>query len=316
MRSCILVWSLAACAASSEPLPPYDEPPPAEAWDPTVEPDTYLCTGETRITDLTRGETRGRVVLGFDDEEPTWLLYRFSDANGNGIPEWVEHYERDDAGMPLRFERERQQDEITTYTYDDDGQLVLTESDDDRDGTIDRREVRTWEEGRITTVGLDNDRDSAIDRLYTYHYDEHGRIAQVEGDWGLDDDVDWRVRYTWDDPALRTGVVLVVEDDGDDGTDDKITRLELDLDGNLLSQTEDTNADGTWERETVQTFDDDGNKLSKTLTGEFQGGTYVQAETFAYDALDRTIEYTHRYDLGDEVLWDELHETTYGGTCP
>ena len=314
MRTAAWGALLGACAAP-DILPDYDPPPEAAAWQPGPAPESYLCFGDRRMVDIETGDPIGRIYLGFDDAGSGLLEYAFHDANGNGIPEHIDYYTYD-GGQWVRHERTRQGPQVVTRQLDDQGNVLVVETDTSADGTVDTIQSFTYDAlGRRETLSWDWNGDGIDDQRFEYRYDEANRPDEIVGDTGLDGSIDVRYTYVWEHPVERAGELFVYQDDGDDGDDDVILRYVLDVEGRELAFDEDTNADGTWERQTTRTFDEDG----RTLTRDVQGlGTapFHDQVTYTYDRRGREVVRTERYELDGRVLVHRRIDTTYGGTCP
>ncbi len=106
------------------------------------------------------------------------------------------------------------------FTYNEDGNVVLTETDgsweDPADGDPDHRAWFTYDEdGNVVLEEMDIEADGIIDTIKTYSFDENGNITEFTTDEQLDDDfLDERRTYTYD----ASGNLLMVEGDGDQYT--------------------------------------------------------------------------------------------------
>lgn len=170
-----------------------------------------------------------------------------------------------------------------TYTYDEDGNRLTEEWDDNVDG-VDSRTTYTYQDGRLTTEEWDHDADGTTDGGIIYTYDDDGNL------------------------------ILAEEDDGFDGTIEGRTIYSYDEDGNLSTESRDWDNDGTLDAETTFTYDDNRNCLTVETEHDLTSYTYdldgrVLTETSDYekdDVVDLVITYT--YDDGRLVLtetdWD------------
>ena len=65
--------------------------------------------------------------------------------------------------------------EITTYTYNAQGDPLTLNYDINADGKVDRRYTCSYgPEGNLLAESYDTDADGTADRIYTYSYDESG----------------------------------------------------------------------------------------------------------------------------------------------
>lgn len=139
---------------------------------------------------------------------------------------WVSYaasYSYDDAGHLLtKLEHEDGVGELllTTYTYNEHGNVVTEARDYGDDGTVEGGETYTHaydDEGRVVTMMVENNRDSSDWAVYTYSYDEAGDVLTVdsdyegsdsEGDDPADGIVDRTCTYAYDGDRNLVGVVF------------------------------------------------------------------------------------------------------------
>ena len=349
-RWCLLlcVWGCGS-PDPEDPKPgdPEDFEPPPETISSTPAPElpTYACSSETAYDAGRDGIVEGTSFSGYDEANPTWLLYNAADFNGNGLLEVVESYERDGSGNVTRYQRERSAASTVTSTYDAGGNLLTTETDAASDGVIDEVEtyVRddegnilsySWdygndgdsdysyeyqygEDGYAVSATLDDDGDGVTDSTYAYVRDENLRMVLLTIDDGNDTVIDYVSSCTYTDPVLAIGSCTT--DSDNDTVIDEINSFEYDADNRLLYESTDVGADGSVEYETTNTYDAEGRVLTSSNdgVGSVTGEPYTLDYTYTYDALGRTLQRTiyYAYD-GEDPLTNEQYDTTYGGSCP
>lgn len=121
-------------------------------------------------------------------------------------------------------------DAITTYTFNERGHKIRTDSDSDADGIIDRIEHFTYDEhAQLTRYTSDFDADGVLDDNHIYTYDIDGNQIRKE----IDTDAD--------------------------GINNSIDHYEYDVYGNMTRSEEDNNADGIADRISIHSYDSAGN---------------------------------------------------------
>ena len=179
--------------------------------------------------------------------------------------------------------------EITTYTYDDNGNQLTSSDDSNGDGEADRITTYTYDDnGNRLTFSDDSNGDGEADRIYTYTYDDNGNQLTIS----VGDSPYEGATSTWDD------------------------------DGNLLTASADLNFDGEPDQILTYTYDDDGNTLTKSY--DANGFSYIT--TYAYDdhgnlkseSFDRDSDgeaneiYTYTYDDNGNTLTTSYDTDTNG----
>ena len=76
---------------------------------------------------------------------------------------------------------------LTTYSYDEQGNLSSVSEDTDGDGEVDVVDTytNTYELGRLVQIDLDEDSDETIDEIWTYTY-EMNVLVRIDFDHNLD----------------------------------------------------------------------------------------------------------------------------------
>ncbi len=141
---------------------------------------------------------------------------------------------------------------VTTFTTNDDGQILTGARDDGDDGTIDRVWESTYDEdGAFVGYREDYDNDGTWDYVLENTVDEEGRLVQSRTDFDGDGTWDSVGTYTWDGDRIASQTW----DYDNDGTTDSTSEWFYDDFGNLLSYRTDQDGDGTIDYEVVNTFE-------------------------------------------------------------
>tara|TARA_B110001469_G_scaffold45882_1_gene44859 strand:+ start:117 stop:722 length:606 start_codon:yes stop_codon:yes gene_type:complete len=113
--------------------------------------------------------------------------------------------------------------EITTYTYNEQGDPLTLNYDINADGKVDRRYTYSYgPEGNLLAESYDTDADGTADRNYIYSYDESGRLLTVTRDTDGDGSANEISQYNRD----SNGVLISQScDDDADGKADRIVEL-------------------------------------------------------------------------------------------
>ncbi|MEQ1569416.1 MAG: hypothetical protein ABMA64_27515 [Myxococcota bacterium] len=319
------------------PSPPITTTPPETGDRPA-----FTCFADVALDQWRDGTIDGVGYDGYDEENPTFLLYGDRDLNGNGLLDTIDTYERDADGNELRQVRERSgaftstfgydpQGNVVSYTLDtsSDGQLDFTyeatwdandqllhyEEDSDGDGTVDYQfDYTRTPEGFRDAADVDADGDGDYDDLYTYLRDDQDREYSVTGDYGRDGIPDRLVTYSFTDPVLRVGEGTV--DEPADGTIDLVFAFVYDAEGReLYYATDSAPSDGEWEEEFTTTYDAEGRVL-EDVTVSAVGTPYEIRVTNSYDGFGRMIRTATWIDLDGELYQDDELVITFGGSCP
>jgi hypothetical protein len=341
----LLVWG----CSGKEPDPgvppelPENEPPTTTSPPLTASRPEFACFADVTVTDPASPFV-GNGLQGYDEANPTWLLYEDLDSNGNGLFDYVELYERDASGNATRVERQRASAYIGETTYDARNNPLTYIYDEGGDGTIDAAYAYTWDandqllhyeedadgdgqvdysydyertpEGVRLTASEDDDGDGDYDDFYTYTHDEFGRETLLEMDEGIDGVIDATRITTYTDPVLRVG--RSEYDDGVDAIVDEVIEFEYDEDGRELYYAIDLSPpDGIWDEVEVQSYDAEGRLVTRQYVYDNDGNPYSYDYTYTYDALGRIVQDTLLLQyLSGEVLTDQQTAYAFGGTCP
>ena len=116
-------------------------------------------------------------------------------TTGGNTPDEVHTYEYDSDGNLVEKREERtagQSDQVfeTDYTYDSNGNLLEEAIDYAGDGSIDIRISYTYEQGKIATKAIDKGDNGKVDELHTFAYDASGNLLSSELDRDADGSVE------------------------------------------------------------------------------------------------------------------------------
>ncbi len=193
-------------------------------------------------------------------------------------------------------------DDITTFTYDANGNQLTQSFDTNGDGTLDR--VLTFDaNGNQLTGSRDDDGDGNPDFIQTSTYDANGNRLTQSFDTNGDGTPEIFSSFTYD----ANGNLLADSSDSDgDGIPDSVSNLTYDANGNLLTILGDSNADGTPDFIQISTYDANDNLLTQSVdlngdgTPEFfsnftyifdaNGNVLMKSEDFDGDSLPDRIE--------------------------
>lgn len=280
---------------------------------------------------------------GYDAANPTFLLYSERDNNGNGVPEQFGAWVRDSAGRTLHYEASGSATYSYDVTYDADGNRLTYDEDSDGDGDYDYADRYEYTNGFLTHYENDEDGDGQVDYQYDYERDADGhrtlalvdedgdgttdtwityvldaafREAQVLQDDGNDGVYEFVTTYTFTDPVLRIGTLVV--DEGNDAVIDQSAEFEYDAIGRELHYAIDFEADGVLDYSRTYTRDPDGRVLTYFLDTTIYGYPLTLFQAQAYDSLGRLIQIEAQVTNLDtnQVTTDVLYNYVFGGTCP
>ena len=91
----------------------------------------------------------------------------------------------------------------TTYSYDAQGVLLVSEMDIALDGNINRQQVWRYDDGQLQAYETDRDGDGVVDTWVDYETDEAGLVVQEDYYHNADDTIDERVLLSYDDEGNR-----------------------------------------------------------------------------------------------------------------
>jgi hypothetical protein len=188
---------------------------------------------------------------------------------------------------------------LSEYTYDTDGNRVLTTYtfDSDADGVWDSitHATESYDSAgnRVSmTEEYDSDNDGTVDttKYYTYTYSSEGHLEHAENDIDGDGTLDNVFEY----------------------------HTEVDADGNVLvwSQTSDNGADGVINYATTRTYsyDDDGRLLTELEERDQDGDgdlDWIVNEQYIYDTVGNLLTYNQQQDANANGSADYETSNTY-----
>ena len=206
-------------------------------------------------------------------------------------------------------------DVISSYTYDEAGNIIRMEDDADADGLPDYIITRTYDESSILLHETrDYDGDGIAESVTTGSHT--GSRSQLSFDPDNDGIIDMTSLTIWDD----SGNPLSVKTDRDnDNVWDKEIVYTYDENGRLLTYSSDRDADGNIDSIRTYTYDDTGKRLTYIYDSAGDGIPDL-IETSAYDDGGNLILFSRKV-IGDGIILNR--ETligtcryTYGGTYP
>jgi len=208
------------------------------------------------------------------------------------------------------------------FTYDANGYATVGESDFNGDGTVDSRATFTYDaSGNRTMQESDSNVDGTVDSRITYTYDANGNQTMQESDSNADGTVDSRITYTYDANGYRT---MYEDDSNADGTINSRTTYTYDAKGNLTMYEADSNADGIVDSRSTYTYDASGNRTMQESDSNVDGivdsrtsytydasgnRTMIESDNDANSTIDFQIIYT--FDAEGYVTVEDI---TIGGT--
>jgi hypothetical protein len=225
-------------------------------------------------------------------------------------------------------------DDITTYTYDADGNMLTESDDNDADGLPDDITTYTYDANgnRLTSRQLNGD--GVMQSIYTVTYDANGnsltavldeeltgkksytRTYDANGNQltfsedrdadGLPDDI---TTYTYDaggnmlTVSYEYGAVSLAS-----GSENSIAKATYDANGNRLTESYDDNGNGTIDSIITNTYDANGNPLIIRSDND-ANGTANFVTTSTYDANGNQL--TNSYDDNGNGTVDSISTWTY-----
>ncbi|MDP2314426.1 MAG: hypothetical protein Q8P41_16105 [Pseudomonadota bacterium] len=200
------------------------------------------------------------------------------------------------------------------YTYDADGQLVLTEGDDGADGTIDGTIAGIWEAGHLVRSERDTGADGTLDDI-TLNTWALGRLVRTGHDNGADGTIDSTCDTTW--ALLDEGEVATMACSDADRSTGSTQITTTDAHGQTVSVLYDWDDDAVIDG--VLTYERDEQCLLLETRGEqLSGDRYTQGVEYDHDTLGRvTLEaaYVSMVD-NDGMTLSQEERSTWTYTCP
>jgi hypothetical protein len=351
----LVAWGCGGDAEDKDTVPVGTTPPAPDTTTGTsdtggteTEPDphdAYPCFADLAYDDGADGTVDGVGFDGYDEAEPTDILFAERDLNGNGTPEYWVTYERDANGDVVRYVREGSDPYDYVATYDANHQVLTYARDDLSDGSVNYAYAYTRDPlGNSLHYELDEDGDGDLDYVLDYQRDAFGNRISAQEDSDGDGDVDLHYRYTYDaelreielegaddedftsltyrktttytDPVLRIGTALVDSPVGDG--EENLIEFVYDADGReLYSGTDVAPFDGIFELEETMTYDGDGRLIEFVFYTTIYGDPLELRQEWAWDALGRQVFGSVLLQYVDGEVLDQSASTwTFGGSCP
>jgi hypothetical protein len=296
---CVMAWTVTGCGevkSSESPLPYMAVDLGGMA--PDMGPLPFLPTGEpeTPGADSVFAPKRARCQLVIEHRSPVDMnlearqVWTYDDQGNLLLDEW----DQDANGV---FDRR------ISRQFSDVQKPVRVEEDRDGDGVPDSRVVTEYEDGGRATALYDDDADGMIDRREVKVY-SGDRVVEQSWYSVSDDSLQSRTTFQFD----MAGRLLAME--GYDGVDaNPMFRLQLTYDdmGRQISTRQDDGADGVYELEVDFAYDDA--TRTKTTTS-VQPSEQRSAKTVEiYDDLNRLLQRT--VDIGDDGTFEETVAFVY-----
>jgi len=270
--------------------------------------DTALDACSLQVTIQYEGYgTTASSVLTYDEDDNLLLQEGF---DGDGVLERLESWTYDDEGNLIVHELDYGADDDIdgryTATWDGDSRLLTeTWEDDIASGKMGTANYTWGSAGRLLTqevhTGFEEDR---TDFLESYAYDSAGRIIEVQYDSGADGSPEQVARYVYDGDDL-------VQLDEEHHSGVNRTTWTYDDRGNALTETRDYGTDGVADQLLAWTWDAADNMLTAT-TDHDADGEHDQITTRTYDA-DGNLLTQHYDDDMDSDFEEELDTWSYDG---
>ncbi|GAA3924898.1 hypothetical protein [Litoribacillus peritrichatus] len=269
--------------------------------------------------------------------------YYGEDKDGDGVPEFTEHWLYNENGEQILYEEDYNGDgtpeSITETIFDVNSTSTRTAYDFDLDGlpevealVIEKFNEKSQpistsytsnvvffnysffyfydEQGNQIRQESDNDNNGTIDVVYFSYYDNENNKILTESDYGADGSIDARTLYSYNEMGQETRIEV---DNDNDGIFDSITSYEFE-NGNRIRNEEDTDGDGIIDESKTYTYDDYGNKTRYEWDKDGDGSAdYIQASTYSgslswrpfFEAVTDNINYPAvriRLELPEPIL--------------
>ncbi|MDC1454061.1 hypothetical protein N8352_07185 [Porticoccaceae bacterium] len=192
---------------------------------------------------------------------------------------------------------------ITTYTYDDNGNELTASNYSNGDGEADIIANSTYDDdGNRLTISVDFNSDGEPDQIITGTYDDDGNTLTRSVDFNGFSSI---TTYTYDDNGNR---LTESYDYNGNGELDEISTFTYGDNGNQLTTSFDTDTNGEPNRIQTNAYDDDGNWLT------FSDDTDANGEpnsivTFTYDTDGNRL--TDSLDFNADGDAEQIRTFTY-----
>ena len=289
-----------------------EEPANSEdtGFEPFVRETPWDCFG--RGSDDTNGDGRedAAIYAVYDPENPDLLIHSEYDPGDNGRISSQYDQAFDDRGNRVLFELDENGDDLLDRrqeaAFDKLNQETLLELDADGNGSIDFVRRRTYEKDLVQRWEEDQDGDGTFDWIRVYFYTE-GVMTSLEEDTDGDGKVDLTYTYTYD----KEGRILRVEGDaGDGGELEHLTEVVYKGPNDSYSFTRDSDGDGKIDESYAYVFDKEGRVLASQSDADGDGVFEEQYSEVRWDNDDRLLGYELVAEDSNGAFF-YLVETTY-----
>jgi len=186
---------------------------------------------------------------------------------------------------------------IVTITYDDNGNAKSDSYDLNADGNADQRATSTYDDnGNQLTSSVYINGDGDADFINTYTYDADGNELTFRSDENAEGELNQSNTYTYDADGNR---LTQSYDSNGDGELNSITTYTFDDNGNRLTRSYDTDANGEPNETATYTYDTDGNRLTYSRDTDADGEPN-SIETYTYDTDGNRLTYSRDTDADGE----------------
>jgi len=169
--------------------------------------------------------------------------------------EWSLYYEYDDDGNQVVTEHDDRSDgsvEQTTWSTYRNGLLVARDKDSTGDLIVNESTDLVYDEaGNPVKIEIDDDGDGSTDSRWFQDFDSSGNLVLEELDADVDSSLDFRLEHLWDDQGLQ---IEVTTDSDVDGDADQLESWEHGDRGLVVRYSLDEWADGTVDETTAYTW--------------------------------------------------------------
>ena len=302
----------------------------------------YVFDSEGNYKEYTDNGLNGKIdtIEGFYINDQGKLIKYTSDNNANGIAEKIEESKYNKDGnlvkkiLEIDSDEDGKIDEITSWYYDIQGNLIKCTSDKNANGIAEKTEESKYnKDGNLVKkiLEIDSDEDGKIDMILAKYFGQQGNIIKKTHDGNANgiaeyiDEFEYNTNGDLVKKIYQTDLDedgkyenIVVNEYGADGklvkstTDDKNGLCVFDYvnDDTLKSFTCDHDKDGKADFTSENTFDSDGNIVQQMSDYDGDGNPERVVE-HKYDSEGNLI-YSKTYcdynsDGEVDKVWDEVN---------